>query len=480
MSDSDFSASSTIGSSKVALGSCSCWAPNGLSDLRINQQDCDIISSPTLLYEYIQELNRVACIISSSPNAVFGPGYALIVKPSDEWWCFRLASSNLCSLKLRRRVILFEARFNMKRNIQTSLAKQEQPLFLLYIRREHIINDAILQLSATPPSHFLKPLKVIFIGEEGVDAGGLKREFFSMITEKVLSPEYGMFEHLQNGRVVWFSRNSMDTDKEFWLVGVLLGLAVYNDVLLSLRFPRVLYRKLQSQVLDLDDLAELEPEMAKALADMLTWPESDKEGFKAAFDSMDFTIDYDYFGEKRNAELVPGGRNIPLIWERRFEYVEAYCDYQLTVAVAPMFEAFREGFMLFQTRLLLTLSAEELETLICGRPDFNFEELRAGATYEGYKADEPYIKEFWDALLSWDEDKKRQFLRFSTGSDNVPVGGLKELHLKIQLNGVDPTDRLPTAYTCFNVLLLPRYESKEKMLRLLLLAIQNAQGFGLK
>jgi hypothetical protein len=39
---------------------------------------------------------------------------------------------------------------------------------------------------------------------------------------------------------------------------------------------------------------------------------------------------------------------------------------------------------------------------------------------------------------------------------------------------------LPTAHTCFNHLLLPEYSSKEKLERMLLMALDNAEGFGLR
>lgn len=39
--------------------------------------------------------------------------------------------------------------------------------------------------------------------------------------------------------------------------------------------------------------------------------------------------------------------------------------------------------------------------------------------------------------------------------------------------------RLPTAHTCFNVLLLPEYSNKEKLEERLLKAVSNAKGFGL-
>jgi hypothetical protein len=58
------------------------------------------------------------------------------------------------------------------------------------------------------------------------------------------------------------------------------------------------------------------------------------------------------------------------------------------------------------------------------------------------------------------------------------IGGLARLKLIISRNGPD-TDRLPTAHTCFNAFLLPDYSSIDKLREKLLIAINNAEGFGL-
>lgn len=75
-------------------------------------------------------------------------------------------------------------------------------------------------------------------------------------------------------------------------------------------------------------------------------------------------------------------------------------------------------------------------------------------------------------------EDKRKLLQFATGSDRVPLGGLSKLRLVIARNGPD-SDRLPTAHTCFNVLLLPEYSSKEKLKDRLLKAINYSKGFGM-
>jgi hypothetical protein len=41
------------------------------------------------------------------------------------------------------------------------------------------------------------------------------------------------------------------------------------------------------------------------------------------------------------------------------------------------------------------------------------------------------------------------------------------------------SDKLPCAHTCFNHLLLPDYQNKDKLRERLLIAINNSEGFGL-
>ena len=53
------------------------------------------------------------------------------------------------------------------------------------------------------------------------------------------------------------------------------------------------------------------------------------------------------------------------------------------------------------------------------------------------------------------------------------------MELIIAKNGPD-SGRLMTAHTCFNYILLPEYADKEKMKKLIITAINNAEGFGLR
>ena len=85
---------------------------------------------------------------------------------------------------------------------------------------------------------------------------------------------------------------------------------------------------------------------------------------------------------------------------------------------------------------------------------------------------------FWRILDRMNFEDKQKFLFFTTGCARAPIGGLRNVRLTVQRSGGD-TERLPTAHTCFDTLLLPEYHTEEKLERKLRLAISNAEGFGL-
>lgn len=60
--------------------------------------------------------------------------------------------------------------------------------------------------------------------------------------------------------------------------------------------------------------------------------------------------------------------------------------------------------------------AAELELLICGNKTLDFIALEKAAQYEdGFTADSPTIRTFWNILHTFDEPQKKRFLKFVTG-----------------------------------------------------------------
>lgn len=60
------------------------------------------------------------------------------------------------------------------------------------VRRDHILQDSLARL-AGQGKNLKKPLKVTIIGEAGVDAGGVRKEFFGLLVKELFNPQYAMF-----------------------------------------------------------------------------------------------------------------------------------------------------------------------------------------------------------------------------------------------------------------------------------------------
>lgn len=66
----------------------------------------------------------------------------------------------------------------------------------------------------------------------------------------------GMFTFDEATRYCWFNLNSFETDGQFFLIGLVLGLAIYNNVILDVHFPMVVYRKLFGKKGTFEDLKD--------------------------------------------------------------------------------------------------------------------------------------------------------------------------------------------------------------------------------
>ncbi|QDZ25602.1 RCC1-like regulator of chromosome condensation protein [Chloropicon primus] len=349
---------------------------------------------------------------------------------------------------------------------------------ILRIRRTHIMQDALEEIGRQNEHDLHKPLKVNFIGEEGVDAGGVKKEFFQLLCEIVMQPDYDLFVYHDESRTVWFNGASLESEADFMLIGLVFGLAIYNSVILDVHFPLCLYKKLLGQSVGIKDLGQMQPEVARSLKKLLDWegPGSVEDVFCATF-----TIDHQAFGEVQTYELMPGGADIAVTEENRHKYVDLYVDFLLNESIRTQFNAFKRGFLLLCDGPVLRLfRPQELEVLVTGTPHLDFKALEENSRYEGnYTKDSQVVKWLWQVVSEFSLEEKQKFLKFFSGSDRSPIGGLSKLRFLVQRAGPD-TNRLPTSHTCFNTLLLPEYGSRGKLRALLKTAIENAAGFGLE
>ncbi|KAL1459581.1 hypothetical protein WDU94_011550 [Cyamophila willieti] len=365
--------------------------------------------------------------------------------------------------------------------LQSVVGQPTNPYLKLKVRRDHIIEDALVELEMIAMENdkdLKKQLVVEFEGEQGIDEGGVSKEFFQLIIEEIFNPDYGMFCLQSDTQHMWFNQMSYESDAQFTLVGILLGLAIYNNIILDVNFPMVVYKKLMGKRGSFFDLEDFNPVLFSGLTELMDYEGNDIEDVFMQTYRISFT---DPFGSVLSHDLKPEGDSILVNQENKQEFVELYADFLLNVSVEKQFKAFRRGFQMVtdESPLGLLFRPEEIEQLVCGSKIFDLHELEEATEYDaGYTGDTPVIRWFWEIVHEMSHDTQKKLLQFTTGSDRIPVGGFSKLKMFIARHGPD-SDRLPTAHTCFNVLLLPEYASKEKLQDRLLKAINYSKGFGM-
>lgn len=379
---------------------------------------------------------------------------------------------------------------------------------VLHVSRNRIVSDTYSQvadIASRMPRELRKPLRVVFEGEVGVDEGGVSKEFYQVLMEQILSPDYGMFVHDEENHIHWFQKNFLEPEDAWSLIGIMFGLAVFNSILLEVHFPSVVYRKMAVEMRNAELARERKesrkgPTEENGLEELKYWPDLDdvKEVFPAIGNSLQHLRDYkgddveDVFGlsfevsyrgmfdKVENFELIEDGANVAVTNENKEDFINRYVEFLINGSIERAFKPFAAGFVfMLDGPFVSRLTGEELETLVVGERELDFAGLRQATQYEGYSEKSEVIVHLWQVLDEFDETMKRLFLSFVTGTNRAPIGGLSKLKLIIQRASSD-TDRLPTSHTCFNVLLLPEYGTRAKLRDRLSTAIRNSKGFGLQ
>ena len=62
------------------------------------------------------------------------------------------------------------------------------------VRREYLLSDSMEAVMSLSRKDLRKVWRFEFIGEAGIDAGGLAREWFQLVTEEIFDPDMGLWK----------------------------------------------------------------------------------------------------------------------------------------------------------------------------------------------------------------------------------------------------------------------------------------------
>ncbi|XP_077868979.1 E3 ubiquitin-protein ligase SMURF2 [Saccoglossus kowalevskii] len=354
----------------------------------------------------------------------------------------------------------------------------------LEVSREEIFEESYRQIMKMRPKELRKKLMIKFRGEEGLDYGGIAREWLYLLSHEMLNPYYGLFQYSRDDiytlQINPDSAVNPDHLSYFHFVGRIIGMAVFHGHYIDGGFTMPFYKQLLGKPVSLDDIEDVDPEHYQSLIWML---ENDITGII----ENSFCVEHSAFGQITTYDLKANGKDILVTEENKKEYVRLYVQWRFMRGIDAQFQALKKGFEeLIPPHLLRAFDERELELIISGLGKIDVNDWKSHTRLKHCTPDSNIVKWFWRAVESFDEERRARLLQFVTGTSKVPLQGFKALQGSTgaagprlftihQIDG--PTDALPKAHTCFNRIDIPPYENYEKFYEKLVCAVEETCGF---
>uniref|UniRef100_A0A672ZL16 E3 ubiquitin-protein ligase n=1 Tax=Sphaeramia orbicularis TaxID=375764 RepID=A0A672ZL16_9TELE len=350
------------------------------------------------------------------------------------------------------------------------------------VNRKTLFEDSFQQIMSFNAQDLRRRLWIIFPGEEGLDYGGVARQWFFLLSHEVLNPMYCLFEYAGKDnyclQINPASYINPDHLKYFKFIGRFIAMALFHGKFIDTGFSLPFYKRILNKPLALKDLESIDPEFYNSLM----WIK-DNDIEECGLE-MFFSVDKEILGEITTHELKPGGGDIQVTEENKEEYIRLVAEWRLSRGVEEQTQAFFEGFNeVLPQQYLQYFDAKELEVMLCGMQEIDLGDWQRNTIYRHYARSSKQIVWFWQFIKEMDNEKRMRLLQFVTGTCRLPVGGFADLMgsngpQKFCIEKVGKENWLPRSHTCFNRLDLPPYKSYEQLKEKLMFAIEETEGFG--
>ncbi|GAA5802085.1 hypothetical protein HPULCUR_007545 [Helicostylum pulchrum] len=349
------------------------------------------------------------------------------------------------------------------------------------VRRDHIFEDAYAEIMRQAPADLKKRLMIKFDGEDGLDYGGLSREFFFLLSHEMFNPFYCLFEYSAHDNYTLQINPHSGINPEhlnyFRFIGRVVGLSIFHRRFLDAFFIVSFYKMILNKKILVADMESVDADFYRSLMWILNNDITDVL-------ELTFSTDDDRFGEVVTVDLIPNGENIDVTEDNKKEYVNLVTEWRIHKRVEEQFKAFKEGFnQLIPQDLVNVFDERELELLIGGIAEIDVDDWKKHTDYRGYTEQDDVIQWFWKCIRTWDSEKKSRLLQFTTGTSRIPVNGFKDLQgsdgpRRFTIEKSGEVTQLPKAHTCFNRIDMPPYKSYEVLVAKLTMAVEETVGFG--
>uniref|UniRef100_A0A674MKB4 HECT-type E3 ubiquitin transferase n=1 Tax=Takifugu rubripes TaxID=31033 RepID=A0A674MKB4_TAKRU len=372
------------------------------------------------------------------------------------------------------------------KTLRQELSQQQPPAghCRIEVCREEIFEESYRQVMKMRPKDLWKRLMIKFRGEEGLDYGGVAREWLYLLSHEMLNPYYGLFQYTRDDIYTLQINPDSAVNPEhlsyFHFVGRIMGMAVFHGHYIDGGFTLPFYKQLLGKSITLDDMESVDPDLYNSLVWIL---DNDITGVL----DHTFCVEHNAYGEIIQHELKPNGKTISVSEDTKKEYVRLYVNWRFLHGIEAQFLALQKGFNeVIPQHLLKSFDEKELELIVCGLGKIDISDWKANTRLKHCTPDSNIVKWFWKAVESFDEERRARLLQFVTGSSRVPLQGFKALQgaagpRLFTIHQIDAnTNNLPKAHTCFNRIDIPPYEGYDKLYDKLLTAIEETCGFAVE
>eukprot|EP00026_Physarum_polycephalum_P000250 Phypoly_transcript_00250.p1 GENE.Phypoly_transcript_00250~~Phypoly_transcript_00250.p1 ORF type:complete len:1049 (-),score=150.38 Phypoly_transcript_00250:103-3249(-) len=369
------------------------------------------------------------------------------------------------------------------------------------IRRGHELEDGLVQLQRYP-SNLIKSqsVRIVFINssgvvEEGIDQGGLFKEFVSNILVQGFNPNRsGLFVTTPSHTLYPNPKSYLVHPNHlviFELLGKFLAKAIYDGVVVDLPLAGFFMSKILGKYNFFHELSTMDTELYKNLL-FIKHYEGNLEDL-----SLTFSVsEDDGVGNVVVKDLIPNGREQAVTNSNRAQYIYLMADYYLNKSIEEQCRAFVSGFQeIIPYEWTHIFSPTEIQQIISGGSSqaIDVDDMQRNTKYHGYSSASHVIRNFWKVVREMTPEEQKKLVKFVTGYPKPPLMGFAALRPELSIRKVEgegggvlsflplggDVDRLPSASVCFNMLKLPNYKKMSTLKEKLLYAINSSTGFEL-
>ncbi|KAM6925891.1 LOW QUALITY PROTEIN: NEDD4-like E3 ubiquitin-protein ligase WWP2, partial [Lycodopsis pacificus] len=287
------------------------------------------------------------------------------------------------------------------------------------VSRQTLFEDSFQQIMNVKPYDLRRRLYIIMRGEEGLDYGGIAREWFFLLSHEVLNPMYCLFEYAENNYCLQINpASSINPDHltYFRFIGRFIAMALYHGKFIDTGFTLPFYKRMLDKKPTLKDLESIDPEFYNSIM----WVK--ENNLEECGVELYFAQDMEIL-EVSTHQLKDDGENELVTEENKEEYISLLTDWRFTRGVEEQTKAFLDGFNeVVPLEWLRYFDEKELELMLCGMQEIDMADWQKNTIYRHYTKNSKQIHWFWQVVKEMDNEKRIRLLQFVTGTCRLPVG----------------------------------------------------------